>query len=75
MLKGIPVKPNPLLENFGKGKELELLYEDEHLVVVNKPSGLLSVPGKDIEDSVQTRLQAQDAQKRTEGQGCFAAVY
>ncbi len=57
MLKGIPVKPNPLLENFGKGKELEVLYKDEHLVVVNKPSGLLSVPGNHITDSVQVRLQ------------------
>ncbi len=57
MLQGIAVKPNPLLENFGAQKELETLYEDEHIVVVNKPAGLLSVPGKYIEDSVQTRLQ------------------
>lgn len=57
MLQGISVKPNPLLENFGAGKELEVLYEDDYLVVVNKPAGLLSVPGKTIEDSVQTRIQ------------------
>ncbi len=56
MLKGIPVKPNPLLENFGAGKKLEVLFEDEHLVVVNKPAGMLSVPGRHITDSVKVRV-------------------
>ncbi len=56
MLKGIPVKPNPLLENFGAGKKLEVLFEDEHLVVVNKPAGMLSVPGRHIKDSVKARV-------------------
>ncbi|WP_083569705.1 RluA family pseudouridine synthase [Flagellimonas taeanensis] len=56
MLKGIPVKPNPLLENFGAGKKLEILFEDEHLVVVNKPAGMLSVPGRHIKDSVKARV-------------------
>ncbi len=56
MLKGIPVKPNPLLENFGAGKKLEVLFEDEHLVVVNKPAGMLSVPGRHIKDSVKARI-------------------
>ena len=57
MLRGIAVKPNPVLENYGAGKELEILYEDAHVVVVNKPAGLLSVPGKHIRDSVLTRIQ------------------
>ena len=57
MLEGIPRKPNPLLENLGAGKELEILYEDQHLVVVNKPTGLLSVPGRNIEDSVASRVR------------------
>lgn len=37
---------------------LEILREDDDLIVVNKPSGLLSVPGKAAEhgDCVQTRL-------------------
>ncbi|MBQ4837732.1 bifunctional tRNA pseudouridine(32) synthase/23S rRNA pseudouridine(746) synthase RluA [Pseudoalteromonas luteoviolacea] len=26
---------------------LEILYQDEHMLVINKPSGLLTVPGKD----------------------------
>jgi len=59
MLKGIPVKPNPLLENFGADKQLETLFEDEHLLIVNKPAGLLSVPGRHIKDSVQTRILQQ----------------
>lgn len=38
---------------------LEILYQDEQLVVVNKPSGLLSVPGRgeDKKDSVATRIR------------------
>jgi len=35
----------------------EIMYEDEVLLVVNKPAGLLSVPGKTITDSVYTRMQ------------------
>ena len=37
-------------------EEIEILYEDEYLVVVNKPSGLLSVPGKNDEPSVESCL-------------------
>lgn len=59
MLKGISVKPNPLLENFGAGKKLKILFEDEHLVVVNKPTGMLSVPGRHIKDSVKSRILEQ----------------
>ena len=49
MLEGLTVEPNPLLVNYGKGKQLEKVYEDDQMLVVNKPEGLLSVPGKDIE--------------------------
>ncbi|WP_235921099.1 bifunctional tRNA pseudouridine(32) synthase/23S rRNA pseudouridine(746) synthase RluA [Yersinia artesiana] len=37
-----------------------ILYQDEHIMVVNKPSGLLSVPGRAPEnkDSIMTRIQA-----------------
>ena len=45
---------NPPTEPF-----LDILYEDEDIIVVNKPSGLLSVPGKKIEhnDSVLSRVR------------------
>jgi len=38
----------------------ELLYADEHLLVLNKPSGLLSVPGRgpDNADCLSARVQA-----------------
>ena len=42
--------------------ELEILATDEHFVVVNKPPGLLSVPGRDPRnrDSVYSRLLEQN---------------
>jgi len=57
MLQGLKVDENPIARNYGKGKEIEIIYEDEDLIVVNKPEGLLSVPGKVIEDSVAYRLK------------------
>ncbi|MGL4860456.1 MAG: bifunctional tRNA pseudouridine(32) synthase/23S rRNA pseudouridine(746) synthase RluA [Enterobacteriaceae bacterium] len=43
---------------------LEILYQDAQIMVVNKPSGLLSVPGRAPEhhDSVLSRIQAQHPQ-------------
>lgn len=37
---------------------LNILHIDDHLILVDKPSGLLSVPGRDLPDSLQTRLKA-----------------
>jgi len=37
----------------------EILFEDDYLMVVNKPSGLLSVPGKGDEPSVENMLRAK----------------
>ena len=38
---------------------LEIIYQDKHLIAVNKPGGMLSVPGrgKDKQDCVVSRLQ------------------
>ncbi|MGV3459240.1 MAG: RluA family pseudouridine synthase [Flavobacterium sp.] len=58
MLQGIELDDNPLLINTGEGKALDIIFEDDSFVVVNKPEGLLSVPGIAIQDSVYTRLQA-----------------
>ena len=44
MLQGLDVEENAL-EHGGDIKALEVVYEDEWLVAVNKPSGVLSVPG------------------------------
>ncbi|MEZ8141030.1 pseudouridine synthase [Enterovibrio sp. FF113] len=56
MLQGLSVDPNPLEENWAEDKALEIVYQDDAIVVVNKPSGLLSVPGKTIKDSAYTRV-------------------
>jgi len=41
--------------------DLQVVHEDEHLVVLNKPSGLLAVPGRgpDKQDCLSTRAQAR----------------
>lgn len=57
MLEGMPVDENPLLNTPKKDSRLEIIYEDESLVVVNKPSGLRSVPGVNVRDSVYTSLK------------------
>ena len=59
MLEGMEVDKNPLLDNPAEDIELEIVFQDEHVVVVNKPAGLLSVPGKSIKDSVYTRIKTQ----------------
>lgn len=56
MLIGLEVEKNPLAENIHKDTPLEIIYEDEWIVVINKPAGMLSVPGKDNLDSVSQRL-------------------
>ncbi len=57
MLKGVEMDVNPMSINPAEGKELEILFEDDYLLLVNKPAEFLSVPGKTIVDSVQTRIQ------------------
>lgn len=57
MLKGLAIDKNPFQLNPSKGKALEIIYEDDSLLVVNKPAEFLSVPGKIIKDSVYTRVQ------------------
>jgi tRNA pseudouridine32 synthase/23S rRNA pseudouridine746 synthase len=62
MLDGLDVDPDPL---FGGGPiaadEPRTVFEDDWLVVVDKPCGLLSVPGRSgrLRDSVATRLRAR----------------
>lgn len=59
MLQGLSVDTNPLLENEAQDKKIEILYEDQHLKIINKPHGLLSVPGKEINDSVASRFPGE----------------
>lgn len=57
MLNGIELDENPMLINHAEGKILEIVFEDEYLAVINKPTEFLSVPGKTIQDSVATRMK------------------
>jgi len=57
MLNGIKMDDNLLLENLAEKQELKIIYEDDVLIVVNKPAELLSVPGKEITDSVYSRIK------------------
>ena len=57
MLEDVELEENLLLKNLAEDKQIKILYEDDHLWVVNKPAELLSVPGIEIQDSVYTRLQ------------------
>lgn len=53
MMQGLEVEDNPLLaRNREMAQKLEVLFEDDALIVVNKPSGMLAVPGKDDLPSV-----------------------
>ncbi|ABX48267.1 pseudouridine synthase [Shewanella baltica OS625] len=57
MLEGLVVDENPLLTNPAEGKTLAILYQDDAMAIVNKPAEFLSVPGKEIEDSVYSRMR------------------
>ena len=57
MLNGIEMDENPLLENPAEGKDIEIVFEDDYLAVINKPAEFLSVPGKNIQDSVYERVK------------------
>ena len=56
MMQGLEVEPNPLLSSNSVSEPLETVYEDEYLLVVYKPSGMLSVPGKTGQASVYSLM-------------------
>ncbi|MBF2007194.1 MAG: RluA family pseudouridine synthase, partial [Chlorogloeopsis fritschii C42_A2020_084] len=57
LLSGLPQRD--LTVEGAIAQTLPIIYEDEWLIAVNKPPGLLSVPGRyrDRQDSVQSRLR------------------
>ena len=59
MLQGIELNENLLLKQNSIVEELEILYQDDDLVVINKPEEFLSVPGIEIKDSVYLRIKHQ----------------
>lgn len=58
MLQGLKVEPNPL-HNQHTDTPLKIIYEDDYLIIVNKPSGMLSVPGKGHDISVYSLMKAK----------------
>lgn len=57
MLKDLEMEENPFIMNHAEGKDIEIVYEDEVMLVINKPTEFLSVPGKTISDSVYARIK------------------
>ena len=57
MLQGLEVEANPLDKEYDGGEEPEVLYEDNCILVVDKPAGMLSVPGRTRADSLLEWLQ------------------
>ena len=55
MLKGLDVAPNPLAQK-RHTVEPRVLYADEYILVVDKPAGMLSVPGK-ADDSASVSVE------------------
>lgn len=57
MLQGLDVEENALGQPLDD-MALDVVYDDKWLTVLNKQSGMLTVPGKLLEDSLLTRFQA-----------------
>ena len=57
MLQGLDVDADPDLPSHSR-LGIDVVYEDEALLVVSKPSGLLSVPGRTTDHSVATLVAA-----------------
>lgn len=57
MLRGTAVEPNPL-EAEEETVEVRVLYEDDVLVAVEKPAGMLATPGRSARRSTQEIVQA-----------------
>ena len=57
MLDGIEMDDNPFMENTAIGRDLPIVFEDDAIIIVNKPTEFLSVSGKLVEDSVYTRMK------------------
>ncbi|MCU4176516.1 RluA family pseudouridine synthase [Marinilabiliaceae bacterium N1Y90] len=55
MLTGLNIETS---KQKGKTLSIEILYEDDAIAIINKPAGLLSIPGKEEAESVFTQAKA-----------------
>ena len=58
MLVGLDVEESPFAQPYSDDCLLKIVYKDEWMVVIEKPEGMLSTPGKEVTDSVSERLHA-----------------
>ena len=66
MLQGLEVEANPMQQEVERGNEkLNIVYEDQWLLIINKPAGMLSVPGKERQTSIYDL--AREAYPEAEG--------
>ena len=59
MLQGLNVDPDPDEEGL-KELDYQVIYEDDSIIIIDKPSGLLSVPGRIGKYSAATLMQQRD---------------
>ncbi|MFI3295077.1 MAG: RNA pseudouridine synthase, partial [Rikenellaceae bacterium] len=55
MLQGLEIDPDPHAKNQSI-EELQVVYQDPYLMVVNKPEGVLSVRGKAASESIESLI-------------------
>lgn len=66
MLLGLEVEANPMQQEAERGNEkLNIVYGDQWLLIINKPAGMLSVPGKERQTSIYDL--AREAYPEAEG--------
>ncbi|MDA3900640.1 MAG: pseudouridine synthase [Spirochaetes bacterium] len=57
MLKGLQVDENPLNHCTTGKRDIQIIFEDEWIAVINKPPGLLTVPGKEDHESLYSIIK------------------
>lgn len=59
MMQGLDVEPNPLDADYSGKEQPEVQYSDEDIIVVTKPAGMLSVPGRTRASSLLEWLRSR----------------
>ncbi len=57
MLKYIEQEANPLIDKIAQHPKIDIIYEDNWLMVINKPNNCLSVPGKTDHHSILQEIK------------------
>ncbi len=65
VLQGIEMEVGHVAPKRYEFDQLEILFEDQHLVAINKPSGLLSVEGRGDEESLERIVKSHYGESAT----------